>query len=95
MKILALTAAGLLSAMALTPIQADAQPRHGWHGDRGWHGSHGWRGHRGWDRGRHYGWRGGRYYRGGYGGYYRPRGRVVCRIHRGYYGPVRRCSRVW
>ena len=75
----------------------------GWHGDRGWHGNRGWHGDRGW-RGRDHGYRG---YRGGYrgdygyrgGGYgYRgPRGygrsRVVCRIERGYYGPVRRCFR--
>ena len=83
MKILALAAAGLLSAMAMTPFQADAQPRHGWHGDRGHHG--------GWNRGRN--WNRGNYY-AGYRGRYRPRSRVVCRIHRGYYGPVRRCARV-
>ena len=91
MKILALTAAGLLSAMALTPIQADAQTRRGWHG--GWHGDRGW--HGGWDRGSHRGWNRGYRYGGYGGGYYRPRSRVVCRIHRGYYGPVRRCVRVW
>ena len=75
----------------------------GWHGDRGRHGNRGWRGDRGWrggDRGyRGYGggYRGDHGYRGGGYGYRGPRGygrsRVVCRIERGYYGPVRRCFR--
>lgn len=97
MKIIAVFAASALAAgtiMAAAP--ADAQ-RYGWHGDRGgrWHDGRGYRRDR-WHGPRHgYGWRGGyRGYRGGYGwrgGYGRPR--VVCRIHPGYYGPVRRCFR--
>ncbi len=93
MKIMALTAAGLIAVSALTPVSAEAQ-RRGWHDNRGWHGDRGWRG--GWNRG----WRGdGRWNRGWRGnrwGYaYRPRQRVVCNTVRGYYGPVRRCYNVW
>jgi len=106
MKILALFAAGALAVGTLvTPAPADAQ-RHGWDGPRGGHG-HGGRGWHG-PRHRYDGYRGGyRGYRGGYQGprgryrrhygYGGPRGygrsRVVCRIQRGYYGPVRRCFR--
>jgi hypothetical protein len=55
--------------------------------DRGWHRGPDRRGFRGgYNRGRHYGYGNGR----GYG-----RSRVVCRVQRGYYGPVRRCFRVY
>ncbi|MEG3173810.1 hypothetical protein U1708_16490 [Sphingomonas sp. ZB1N12] len=103
MKIIAMFAAGALAAgTVFAAAPADAQ-RHGWDGPRGgpgWHGPHGnrgWHGRRGWDGPRHgyRGYRGG--YRGGGYGYRGPRGygrtRVVCRIERGYYGPVRRCFR--
>lgn len=94
MRMIALTVAGLLAAGALAPAPAEAQ-RHGWNGDRGWRGGwdRGWRGHdrrwnhRGWNRD----WRGG--YRPGWG--YRPRPRLVCQMVPGYWGPVRRCFRVW
>lgn len=98
MKIIAVFAAGALAAGTLAAVPADAQ-RYGWHGDRGhgWHGDRGrgWRGDRGygrrWDGYRGYrGYRGDYGYRGGYG-----RTRVVCRIQRGYYGPVRRCFSVY
>ena len=100
-------AAGTLFASAPADAQRHGWdgPRRGgdWHGDRGWHGNRGWHGDRGW-RGRDRGYRGyaggyrGDYgYRGGGYGYRGPRGygrsRVVCRIERGYYGPVRRCFR--
>ena len=100
MKIVAMFAAGALAAGTLfAAVPADAQ-RHGWDGHRGnggWHGNRGWNGprhsYRG-DRG-YRGYRGS--YRGGGYGYRGPRGygrsRVVCRIERGYYGPVRRCFR--
>jgi len=104
MKLIAMIGAAALAAGTIvTATPADAQ-RYGWdRGDRGWNDrggfdrgwndrrgyDRGWRGdrgwHRGWDRGRRYG------YDGGYYG----RGRVVCRIHRGYYGPERRCFRVY
>ena len=109
MKIIAMFAAGALAAGTLfASAPADAQ-RHGWdgprghnewrgpRGDRGWHGRRGWDDRRGWDGPRrgYGGYRGG-YRDGGYG-YRGPRGygrsRVVCRIERGYYGPVRRCFR--
>ncbi|SFO16590.1 hypothetical protein [Sphingomonas sp. OK281] len=105
MKIIALFAAGALATGTLfAAAPADAQrygwdgPRGGpgWHGprggDRGWHDGRRWdgprRGYRGYDDGYRGGYRGGYGYRGprGYG-----RSRVVCRIERGYYGPVRRC----
>lgn len=94
MKITALLGAGALAIATLAgtvaPSAADAQ-RHGWH-DRhdGYRDGHrrGWRGDRGYRRG--YGYRGGG--RGWRGDGYR-RGRVVCRVHRGYYGPVRNCVR--
>ena len=54
---------------------------YGRHDGRRWHGGPGYRGY-GYDRGSRWGGR-------GYG-----RGRVVCRIERGYYGPQRRCFRV-
>ena len=103
MKIIAMFAAGALAAGTLfSATPADAQ-RHGWGGPRGgpaWHGPRG--GHRGWHGDRR--WNGPRHAYRGYGGGYRggygyrgPRGygrsRVVCRIQRGYYGPVRRCFR--
>ncbi|QNE30954.1 hypothetical protein F1C10_02595 [Sphingomonas sp. NBWT7] len=89
MKLIALTAAGLLAASALTPVPADAQ-RRGWHDDRDWRGDRGWRGDRRHWRGDRRHWRGSR----GHRYRYRPRQRVVCRVVRGYYGPVRRCFTV-
>ena len=106
MKIIALFAAGALATgTLLAAAPADAQ-RYGWDGPRG--GDRGWHDGRRWDGPRHgyrgdgygdHGYRRGGYdggYRGGYG-YRGPRGygrsRVVCRIERGYYGPVRRCFR--
>ena len=92
MKIIAMLGAAALAVGAIGAAPADAQ-RHGYDGHRGggWHGGgyrrdRGWRGHRG-----GYGYRGNYGYRGhrGYG-----RSRVVCRVQRGYYGPVRRCFRV-
>lgn len=103
MKIFALFGAGALAVASLTAVPAEAQrgwdhgPRHGYdHGPRGgpgWDRGRGWdrdRG-RGWDRGRGHGYR--QHYRGHRGGY--GRGRVVCRVQRGYYGPVRRCVTVY
>lgn len=94
MKIIAMLGAGLLAVgtlgAAAVPTAADAQ-RHGWndrHGGyrdhgRGWRGDRGYRDYRGGYRQRGYGYRGGGY----------RRGRVVCRVHRGYRGPVRTCFR--
>ncbi len=106
MKFIAAMGAGLLAVtgFAATATAADAQGR-GWHDDRGWRGDR-WDRGPGWDRGRGYdrGWRGDRWDRGpgwrgdrgyGYGyGYRAPRFRTVCRIERGYYGPVRQCYQV-
>lgn len=93
MKLIALLSAGALAAgtmMAAAP--ADAQ-RYGY--DRGYGHHHDRDYDRGYDRHHHdwrrHDWRRG-YYRGGYGYH---RGRVVCRVHRGYYGPVRRCFRIY
>lgn len=100
MKLMTLLGAGVLAAGTITVLPAEAQRydgayRHG-RGDYGrYHG-----GHRGAYRG--YGYRGDhrRYGYGYRGNYHRPRHgwrgyrgrpRVVCRIQRGYYGPVRRC----
>ena len=86
MKLVTLLSAGALAAgtlvAAATPAEAQ---RWGYGQDRGWHGGHHYRPYR---RGPVYGY-GTRPYRG-YG-----RSRVVCRVHRGYYGPVRRCLRVY
>ncbi|UIJ43567.1 hypothetical protein LZK98_10690 [Sphingomonas cannabina] len=97
MKLIALTAAGLLAAAALTPVPAAAQYHRSWDGyHRSWH-DRGWDGRR-WDRRRHwddrrYWHRGPRYrYRGGW---HHRRSYVTCRWVRGYYGPHRRCFRVW
>lgn len=83
MKIVALIGAALLATGTFATAPADAQPRYGYgHGyDRH---DRGWRDDRGW-RGDRHGWRGGP----------RARSRVVCRVQRGYYGPERRCFRVW
>jgi hypothetical protein len=85
MKIIAMFAAGALATGTLfAAAPADAQ-RYGWDGRRGWNGPRrGYGGYRGGYRDSGYGYRGPR----GYG-----RSRVVCRIERGYYGPVRRCFR--
>jgi hypothetical protein len=78
--------------------RGDQRDGRGWDGPRGG-GGRGWHDGRRWDGPRH-GYRGYRGYSGGYRGdygYRGPRGygrsRVVCRIERGYYGPVRRCFR--
>jgi hypothetical protein len=100
MKIIAMLGAAALAMGALGATPAEAQ-RGGWDGHRGGHGWNGGGGYRG-DRGYRgyrggYGNRGYRGYRGGYGyrggGY--GRSRVVCRLQRGYYGPVRRCFRTF
>ena len=55
MKLIALTAAGLLAAASLTPIPADAQSRHGWNRHHnGWNNGHRYDGRRNWHRGRGY-----------------------------------------
>lgn len=101
MKLIAMLGAGALAigAIAATPATAQRWDGHrgqgydhggggGWHGRDHYRG--GYRGGGGYYRGG-YGYRGGGYgYRGGYRGGY---GRVVCRMHRGYYGPVRTCFR--
>ncbi|MEH3159342.1 MAG: hypothetical protein PGN08_10705 [Sphingomonas taxi] len=97
MKLIAMFgAAALMAGTVLTATPAEAQ-RHGWdRGDRdGWHdrGRRGWDRQRGWDRGRGYGY--GRDYGYNRGNRGWNRGRVVCRMERGYYGPVRRCFRVY
>jgi hypothetical protein len=99
MKIAILIGAALLGATGVAAAPADAQ-RHGWNdrydrGDRYDRDDRGWRddrrsyrhdgGHRHWNRGEHRGWN---------RGWGRDRSRVVCRTHRGYYGPVRRCFRI-
>lgn len=81
MKLAILIGAALLGTAGIAAAPAEAQRHDRW-GDRGWHGDRGGHHYRG-DR-RHRGPR----WRGGYG-----RPRVVCRVHRGYYGPVRRCVR--
>lgn len=101
MKLIAMfSAAALAAGTLMTPASAEAQ-RHGYERgyergpDRGHHRGYDRGFNRGpdrhWDRGRHYGYgRGYGYGRSGYG-----RARTVCRIQRGYYGPVRRCFRVY
>ena len=107
MKLIALFGAAALAAGTLvTAAPAEAQ-RHGYdrghdrgydRGDhRGWNDRGRGRGYdrrnfRGYDRGRGYGYgqRGYGYGNRGYG-----RSRVVCRVQRGYYGPVRRCFRIY
>lgn len=105
MKLVAMFGAVAIAAGTIvTATPAEAQ-RYGWH-DRGpgWHGGgpgwdrgrgHGWGRGPGWDRGRR--WDRGPRWHGGYGyrqpGYGYGRGRVVCRVVRGYYGPERRCFR--
>lgn len=97
MKLLALLGAGLLASgtlvAAAAPTAAEAQ-RYGWN-DRGYGHGYGHDRYRGY--GRHRGWRGDRWHRGGRRAYgYRDgyrRGRVICRVHRSYDGPVRTCFR--
>jgi len=83
MKLKALFGTGLLAVATLAaavPAEAQRYGRDGYHrGEGRWHGRH---------HGYGYG-RGDRWHRG-YG-----RSRVVCRFHRGYDGPVRRCFRVY
>ena len=92
MKLIALIGAGALAAGTMVAAApADAQ-------HYGYGHEHGRSHHR--DGGRYHDRRGygtGRVYhrRGyGYGQRYR-RGRLVCRVHRGYHGPVRRCFRLY
>ncbi|MDP1026008.1 hypothetical protein Q5H91_02185 [Sphingomonas sp. KR1UV-12] len=94
MKIIAAIGAGLLATATFAAAPAEAQGRWGYndyHRGDGWRGD-GWRGDRRDWRGDRRGWRGdrGRRWHGGY----RARYRTVCRIERGYYGPVRRCFQV-
>jgi hypothetical protein len=85
MKLIALLGAGALAAGTLVAAApADAQ-HYGYRGHHRYYGGDHWRGGYGHRVG--YGWRGRRWH-GGYG-------RTVCRVHRGYYGPVRRCFRVY
>ncbi|MBI0474534.1 hypothetical protein D9601_04045 [Sphingomonas sp. MA1305] len=99
MKLIAMLGAGALAVGTLTAVATPAEAqRWGDRYDRGWHDNgrhHGWdRGDRGWDRGdRGRGWDRGYGY--GYGRPYYGRSRVVCRIERGWYGPERRCFRVY
>ena len=90
MKIIALTAAGLIAASAITPTPAEAQRYgNGYRHGRGWNGDPGRGWNRGWDRNRgRRQWNGG--WRGGPRGYY-GRPRVTCRWVRGFYGPEQRC----
>ena len=87
MKLIALAAAGLVAATALTPVPAAAQ-RYGYGYDRGYHDGYGrdYRRNRHWREGRR--WRGGRGWRG-------DRGYTRCRWVRGYYGRQRQCYRVY
>lgn len=79
MKLIAMLGAGALAIGTFAAVPADAQR---WDGHRGYHGWH--------DRGDYRDYRGGYYRHHGYRGY----GRVVCRVHRGYYGrPIRTCFR--
>ncbi|TPG12112.1 hypothetical protein [Sphingomonas oligophenolica] len=95
MKITAILGAGALAigSLVVTAAPAAAQ-RHGdGNYDRGHHDRDNYnRGHN--DRGHHYGQRN---HRRGYAYGYRSnvRSRVVCRVQRGYYGPVRRCYRIY
>lgn len=85
MKLAILIGTALLGTAGIAAAPAEAQRYDSGRdrgGYRGWHGDRGGHQYRG-DR-RHLGPR----WRGGYG-----RQRVVCRVHRGYYGPVRRCVR--
>lgn len=103
MRTFALAAAATLATaggLAAAPAQAQYYGGYDRGYDRGWDRGD----HRGWDRGHHRGWdrrwrderrwRGNRGWRGnGWGD--RGRGRVECRVVRGYYGPQRQCYRVW
>lgn len=98
MKLVAFfSAIALATGTLVAAAPAEAQ-RHGYDRghhrgyDRGWNRGPDRRHFRGYDRGRHYGYDRGRRY--GYGRGY-GRGRTVCRVQRGYYGPVRRCFRVY
>ncbi len=107
MKLIALFSAVALAAGTLmTAAPAEAQ-RYGYDRggydrggydrggyDRGYDRGRDRRHFRGGDRGRHYGYDRGRRYGYGNGRGY-GRSRVVCRVQRGYYGPVRRCFRVY
>jgi hypothetical protein len=107
MKLTALITAGAL-AVGTFAVAAPAEAQRGYRD--GYRGGNNYRPYRGYNRGiyrgynrRYYGPRrfygsprrfyGNRGYYGGRGFYGRPR--VTCRIVRGYYGPVRRCFRVY
>ena len=87
MKLITMTAAGLLAASALAPVPAEAQSR-GWTGyDRSWQDGRGYhRDDRRYRNNRR--WNNNRRYRA-------PRARSVCRWERSYYGRVQRCFRVY
>jgi hypothetical protein len=100
MKLTALFGAAALAATSLTTASPAEAQRYGYGDARGYGYGNGyrggyrgdrWRGGQRFDRGdrwrgRNQGWRGGR--NRGYS-------RVVCRVRDGYYGPVRRCFRVY
>ncbi|SEM43672.1 hypothetical protein SAMN05192583_0204 [Sphingomonas gellani] len=108
MKLMALLGVGALVAGTVTALPVAAQRydhgyRDGYRGHDGYRGGPGYR-HHGYRGGYdHRGYRGGYGYRGDYGyrgprhGWrgYRGRPRVVCRVHRGYYGPERRCFQAY
>ncbi len=85
MKITAILGAGALAIGSLVVTAAPAAAQR--HGHSRYERDH----H---DRGRYYGQR---YQRRGNVYRYRShvRSRVVCRVQRGYYGPVRRCYRIY
>lgn len=89
MKMIALAAAGLVAASALTPTPASAQYYgNGYRNHQGWNGnSRHWRGDRRHWRGDRRQWRGDRRWR--------QRGYTRCHWVRGYYGPQRQCYRVY
>lgn len=94
MRISNLIGAGALVVATLTAATPAEAQRGGWRGDDrgGWHDGDRRDGYRDGYRDRR--WRDGRGQREWRGGY-RARARTVCRVQRGYYGPVRRCFRVW
>lgn len=95
MKLIALLGAGALAAGTMTMAQPTEAQRYGYGHDYGRHDGV----HRG-DRYRPYQrdhFRGRGAYRGGYAYGHGPhrRGRLVCRVRRGHYGPIRRCFRIY
>jgi hypothetical protein len=92
MKIAILVGAALLgTGIAAAPAEAQGYGRYDGYRDRGYRHDYRYDRHdrydrRDWRGGRGYGWNRG--WRGG-------RGRLVCRVRPSYYGPVRRCFRVY